>query len=221
MNRVLAGFLKGRWGTLLVALLFLLNTSTQAETLSGKVQDQTGQPIANTNLNLFKYQNSGFEPVGTLISSDENGDFSWQVDTPGGREHLVVLASPEPLAEVEARGWQSVLDDVIEEAKNSAPNVLISFDVDVIDPTFVPGTSTPEPGGLYIREVLPLVRRLCAETNVVGFELVELRPDSDPGYTSVQNSSAVLRQCLNGMAVRKAGITEDNYLNPIMTDDGQ
>jgi agmatinase len=124
------------------------------------------------------------------------------------------------MAEVEQRGWGPVLDDVIAEAKASAPNVFISFDVDVIDPAFVPGTSTPEPGGLYIREVLPLVRRLCAETNVVGFELVELRPDSDPGYTSVQNSSAVLRQCLNGLAVRRAGITEENYLNPVMTDDG-
>lgn len=125
------------------------------------------------------------------------------------------------MAEVEKRGWPAVLDDVIEEAKQAAPNVFISFDVDVIDPAFVPGTSTPEPGGLYMREVMPLVRRLCAETNVVGFELVELRPDSDPGYTSIQNSSAILRQCLNGLAVRKAGIDEVNYLNPIMTDDGK
>jgi arginase family enzyme len=125
------------------------------------------------------------------------------------------------MAEVEMRGWQAVLTDVIAEAKASAPNIFISFDVDVIDPAFVPGTSTPEPGGLYIREVLPLVRRLCAETNLVGFELVELRPDSDPGYTSVQNSSAIVRQCLNGIAVRKAGITEPAYLNPVMTDDGK
>lgn len=125
------------------------------------------------------------------------------------------------MAEVEARGWPAVLTDVIAEAKAAAPNVFISFDVDVVDPAFIPGTSTPEPAGLYMREVIPLIRRLCAETNVVGFELVELRPDSDPGYTSVQNSAAVVRQCLNGMAVRKAGIEEPGYLNPIMTDDGQ
>ena len=125
------------------------------------------------------------------------------------------------MAEVEKRGWDAVLNDVIKEAKNAAPNVFISFDVDVIDPAFIPGTSTPEPGGLYMREALPLIRRLCAETNVVGFELVELRPDSDPGYTTMLNSKAIVRQCLNGMAVRKAGITKSNYLNPIMTDDGQ
>ncbi|GAB5450949.1 MAG: agmatinase [Halioglobus sp.] len=124
------------------------------------------------------------------------------------------------MAEVEKRGWEKVMTDVIREAKNAAPNVFISFDIDVVDPAFIPGTSTPEPGGLYMRETLPLVRRLCAETNVVGFELVELRPDSDPGYTTMLNSKAIVRQCLNGMAVRKAGITEKGYLHPKMTDDG-
>jgi len=125
------------------------------------------------------------------------------------------------MAEVERRGWQAVVDDVMNEAQNSADNVFISFDIDVVDPSFIPGTSTPEPGGLTMRETLPLVRRLCAETNVVGFELVELRPDSDPGYTTMLNAKAIVRQCLNGLAVRKAGIIEPDYLNPVMTDDGQ
>ena len=125
------------------------------------------------------------------------------------------------MAEVEKDGWQKVMDRVIKEARDSAENIFISFDVDVVDPAFISGTSTPEPGGLYMRETLPLIRRLCAETNIVGFELVELRPDSDPGYTTMLNAKAIVRQCLNGMAVRKAGITKANYLNPVMTDDGQ
>jgi agmatinase len=125
------------------------------------------------------------------------------------------------MAEVEQRGWQAVMTDVIAEAQQAAPNVFISFDIDVIDPAFIPGTSTPEPGGLYMREAIPLIRRLCAETNVVGFELVELRPDSDPGYTTMLNAKTIVRQCLNGLAVRKAGISTPNYLNPVMTDDGQ
>jgi agmatinase len=124
------------------------------------------------------------------------------------------------MAEVEKYGWEKTMDKVLKEARNSAENVFISFDIDVVDPAFIPGTSTPEPGGLYMREAMPLVRRLCAETNVVGFELVELRPDSDPGYTTMLNSKAIVRQCLNGLAVRKAGITEKDYLNPVMTDDG-
>ena len=65
-----------------------------------------------------------------------------------------------------------------------------------------------------------MMRRLCAENNVVGVEIVELKPDADAGYTSVQNAKAVLRQCLNGMAMRKLGLTEPDYLHPDMVDDG-
>ena len=51
-------------------------------------------------------------------------------------------------------------------------------------------------------------------------ELVELRAERDPGYISVQNSKAILRQCLNGLAMRKNGITEPGYLHPDLVDDG-
>ena len=124
------------------------------------------------------------------------------------------------MAEVEARGWQAVMDDILAETREINKPLFISFDVDVIDPAFIPGTSTPEPGGLYMREALPLMRRLCAENNVVGVEIVELRPDSDPGYTTMLNAKAILRQCLNGLAMRKKGLTEPGYLNPDIVDDG-
>lgn len=124
-------------------------------------------------------------------------------------------------AEIQRRGWEAVMEDALREAAEGVEYLFISFDVDVLDPAFMAGTSTPEPGGLYMREVMPMMRRLCAESNVVGIEIVELRPDSDPGYTSIQNAKAILRECLNGLAVRKAGITEKDYLNPISLDDGQ
>ena len=124
------------------------------------------------------------------------------------------------MAEIEARGWQPVMDDILADLRKVNKPLFVSFDVDVVDPAFIPGTSTPEPGGLYMREALPLVRRVCAENNVVGVELVELRPDSDPGYTTMLNSKAILRQCLNGLAMRKKGLTKPGYLNPKMVDDG-
>lgn len=123
-------------------------------------------------------------------------------------------------AEIESRGFPAVMEDALKEVKDNE-YLFISFDVDVVDPAFIPGTATPEPGGLYMREVLPMMRRLCAENNVVGVEIVELKPDADPGYTSVQNAKALLRQCLNGMAMRKLGHTEPGYLHPVMKDDGQ
>lgn len=123
-------------------------------------------------------------------------------------------------AEIESRGWPAVMEDAIKEATEGAEYLFISFDVDVVDPAFIPGTSTPEPGGLYMREILPMMRRLCAETNVVGIEIVELRPDSDPGYITMQNAKAILRQCLNGLAMRKKGLTKPGYLHPVTLDDG-
>lgn len=143
-------------------------------------------------------------------STDLNG-IAWNRSS-GLRYHM--------MAEVERRGWQAVMDDVIAEAKASGKPTFISFDIDVVDPAFIPGTSTPEPGGMYMREVLPLMRRLCHETNMVGMEIVELRPERDPGYITLQNTKAVLRQCLNGLAMAKKGLP-DNYLHPEIVDDGK
>ena len=55
-------------------------------------------------------------------------------------------------------------------------NVYVTFDCDVMDPSLVPATGTPEPGGLTWRQIDALLRRLCLERNVVGFDLSELAP---------------------------------------------
>lgn len=143
-------------------------------------------------------------------STDLNG-VAWNRSA-GLRYHM--------MAEVERRGWEAVMDDVIAEAKASGKPTFVSFDIDVVDPAFMPGTATPEPGGMYMREVLPLIRRLCHETNLVGMEIVELRPERDPGYITIQNSKAILRQCLNGIAMAKKGLPDD-YLHPDIVDDGK
>ncbi len=125
------------------------------------------------------------------------------------------------MAEVEKRGWDAVLEDAIREAKDGPEYLFISFDIDVIDPAFMPGTGTPEPGGLTPREAFPIVRRLCAESNVVGFELVEFIPYRDPGYITALNCNRILREAMVGIAMRKKGLTKKHYLSPLTADDGQ
>jgi len=56
--------------------------------------------------------------------------------------------------------------------------VYVSIDLDVFDPSIMPSTGTPEPGGLLWYEVLALLRAVCGQKNVVGFDVVELCPDS-------------------------------------------
>ncbi len=125
------------------------------------------------------------------------------------------------MAEIEHRGFEAVMDDVVAEAMDGPEYIFVSFDIDTLDPAFVPGTGTPEPGGLTPREAFPILRRLCAESNVVGFELVELSPWMDPTYVSAMNANRLIRECMTGIAMRKKGLTEKHYLSPLTVDDGR
>ena len=125
------------------------------------------------------------------------------------------------MAEIEKRGWGPVMEDIIREANDGPEYIFISFDIDVMDPAYTPATGTPEPNGLTPRETFPLIRRLCAESNVVGFELVELLPYRVSGYETVLNCERIVREALVGMAMRKKGISEKWYLDQRTADDGR
>lgn len=124
------------------------------------------------------------------------------------------------MVEIEKRGWDAVLEDVIREAQDGAEYLHISFDIDVVDPAYMPGTYTPEPGGINTTQAMTIVRRLCAESNVVGFDIVELKPESDPTTRTIQAASRILHSCLDGIALRKMGITEPDYRHELTVEDG-
>ncbi len=56
-------------------------------------------------------------------------------------------------------------------------NVFITFDLDAFDPSIMPSTGTPEPGGLLWYETLDFLKQVFEEKNVVGFDIVELCPN--------------------------------------------
>ncbi|NNK61383.1 MAG: agmatinase [Flavobacteriaceae bacterium] len=56
-------------------------------------------------------------------------------------------------------------------------NVFITLDLDAFDPSILPSTGTPEPGGLLWYETLDFLRQVFKEKNVVGFDIVELCPN--------------------------------------------
>lgn len=55
-------------------------------------------------------------------------------------------------------------------------DVYISIDIDALDPSEVPATGTPEPGGFRWHEMMQILRRVCAQKRIVGFDVVELAP---------------------------------------------
>ena len=55
-------------------------------------------------------------------------------------------------------------------------NVYITFDVDGFDSSIMPATGTPEPGGLLWEDVLPIIKKVCQISNIVGADINELAP---------------------------------------------
>ena len=65
----------------------------------------------------------------------------------------------------------------VRERVGEAP-AFFSFDIDVIDPAFAPGTGTPEVAGLFPHDALSLIRSL-AGMEFRGFDVVEVSPPYD------------------------------------------
>jgi agmatinase len=69
-------------------------------------------------------------------------------------------------------------DDWMEKAiKKLSKNVYLTFDLDGLDPSILPGTGTPEPGGLLWYQTLKFLKKVIEKRNLVGFDVVELCPD--------------------------------------------
>jgi agmatinase len=68
------------------------------------------------------------------------------------------------------------MEDVVDQLTE---NVFITFDLDALDPSIMPSTGTPEPGGLLYYETLEFLKLVFDERNVVGFDMVELCPNKN------------------------------------------
>ena len=90
-------------------------------------------------------------------------------------EEAGYLAShPQPIWSVRAfrtlgRRWAPILDALTGE-------VFVTFDLDGFDPSLLPATGTPEPGGLDWYEAVDLLRAVSERARIVGFDVVELSP---------------------------------------------
>lgn len=80
-----------------------------------------------------------------------------------------------------------------------------SFDIDVLDPSFAPGTGTPEVDGLYPREAFAFMRAL-AGVEFTGFDVVEVSPAYDnAGQVTALHAAAVAFEMLALLAVARRG----------------
>jgi agmatinase len=78
----------------------------------------------------------------------------------------------------------------------------LTFDIDVVDPGFAPGTGTPEPGGLSAHDALAIVRRLHS-IDFVGFDVVEVIPAYDPAGQTAFLAANLAYEMLSLVALRR------------------
>jgi agmatinase len=81
-------------------------------------------------------------------------------------------------------------------------DVFISVDLDALDPSVMPATGTPEPGGLTWHDVLDVIREVCRKRRVVGFDIVELAPI--PGMVAPDFLAARLAYRMMGYVSNKS-----------------
>src|SRR5262249_24754566 len=95
-----------------------------------------------------------------------------------------------------AGGREEWISDVVQ---SLGDEVYVTFDIDAFDPSLVPGTGTPEPGGLGWYNALDLLSAVAARRRVVGFDVVELSPLVEGHVSPVVAAKLVYK--LIGMAV--------------------
>jgi len=66
------------------------------------------------------------------------------------------------------------VDNVVELLSS---HVYVTIDLDVFDPSVMPSTGTPEPGGLNWYQIIGLLKKVASKKHVVGFDIVELMPN--------------------------------------------
>ncbi len=120
-------------------------------------------------------------------------EFSWQA------EHGITSLF---MHDVRDLGIREVVRRAIE-AVGPGP-VYLTVDVDVLDPAFIPGTGTPEPGGMTATDLLLAVRTVAAEVELIGADVVEVIPTTiGTNDYSALIAERVVREALTGLALRR------------------
>lgn len=114
-------------------------------------------------------------------------------------EGLEILTAPW----VHRHGIAAATETAVTRA-GDAP-VYLSFDIDVLDPAFAPGTGTPVPGGLASWQALELIRGL-KPLNLIGMDLVEVSPPFDHAEITALAAAHIAHDWLCLLAARAGAV---------------
>ena len=97
-------------------------------------------------------------------------------------------------------------DNVVDEIQALAGRIdylYVSVDLDVLDPSYIPGISHPESGGLSVIELVNILRKTYATGKVDYTDIVELNPLLDKSNLSAITARDILKEVLTGYAQNK------------------
>ncbi|MFG0256867.1 MAG: agmatinase [Phycisphaerales bacterium JB043] len=140
-----------------------------------------------------------------MISIGIRGPLNTKKDLEYAHDHGITIVSAE---QWHCCAGHESLDEFVEQLGDPA---YISFDIDVADPVFAPGTGTPAIGGLSSVQILEALQLLANPSSgrgisVAGADIVEVLPDRDPtGITTLLAAQIVFEiLCVDGVSRRKS-----------------
>ncbi|MCC6630282.1 MAG: agmatinase family protein [Chloroflexi bacterium] len=151
---------------------------------------------------FFHATNLPNAPATNLVQVGIGG---WTGSRPGLRVARDRRATVITLDDVDRYGLERVMEYALDVAWKGARAVWLSFDIDVVDPAFAPGTGTPEPGGLLPREIFRMLR-LAAREGLAGLEIVEVSPPYDVAdLTALLGGRAIMEVLATLVSAGKLG----------------
>jgi agmatinase len=114
------------------------------------------------------------------------------------------------MTEVRESGIAKIIERI--HSRVGDKKTFVTFDIDVVDPAFAPGTGTPEVGGLTSGEAMSLAAGLNG-LNIVGFDLVEVLPEYDPAAITALLAANIVYQFISIIAATNKSKQSDMILN--------
>jgi agmatinase len=163
---------------------------TAIATLTAQARRHPGLAVlwVDAHPDLCEFSRGGRWTCGCALrrALDVSGIAPGQVIIAGGRDY-----DPEELEFIAANGMLLVpAQELAREPSRAAEKIAdrlagqsvhVSFDIDVLDPAFAPGTEIPSAGGISTRQALELLHTATERATLVGFDVVEVSPPFDHG----------------------------------------
>lgn len=100
------------------------------------------------------------------------------------------------MSEIDKRGMQACVEDAIEIASQAPAGFAVTFDIDILDPRFAPGSGTLVRGGVTYREAHLALEIIAEQGGMRSFEIVEVNPLLDSSNITVELAGELVLSAL-------------------------